>query len=88
VNRYSKERDKPKILGGYAQSNRYMGLGMHFAISTLLGAGAGWWLDKTLSTLPLFLLAGMFIGAASGFYYLYKTLIEMQEKEKEKREAG
>ncbi len=78
---------KKKVMASYAQSNRYMGMGMHFAISTLMGTGAGWWLDKTWSTLPLFLLLGMFLGAGVGFYYLYKTLMNMEKEEKKEKEG-
>jgi F0F1-type ATP synthase assembly protein I len=78
---------KKKILASYAQSSRYMGMGMHFAVSTLLGTGVGWYLDKSWSTLPLFLLLGMFLGASVGFYHLYKTLMGIEKEEKEEKEG-
>lgn len=64
-----------------------MGMGMHFAISTLLGTGVGWYLDKSWSTIPLFLLLGMFLGAGVGFYHLYKTLMDIEREEKEEKEG-
>ncbi len=81
------EREKNKILGAYAQNNRHMGMGIHFALSTLLGAGAGWFLDGKMSTLPLFFLTGMLFGAVAGFYHLYKTLMEIERREKEEEET-
>lgn len=80
------ERGKNKVMDAYAQDNRSMGMGIHFAVSTLLGAGAGWWLDGKLSTLPLFFVTGMLFGAVAGFYHLYKTLMEIQQREKEGKE--
>ncbi len=76
------KRNKPKVLTSYAESSRYMGVGIHFALSTLLGAGGGWWLDRYLSTLPLFTLVGLLAGACAGFYHLYVKLMEMEEKER------
>lgn len=64
-----------------------MGMGMHFALSTLLGAGVGWYVDKSWSTLPVFLLLGMFLGASVGFYHLYKTLMGIEREEKEEKEG-
>lgn len=77
------KRDKPKVLSSYAESSRYMGLGIHFALSTLLGAGGGWWLDGYFSTLPLFVLIGMFFGAGAGFYHLYSKLLDMEKRDRE-----
>lgn len=77
-----KKQDKPKVLASYAESSRYMGMGIHFALSTLLGAGGGWWLDSSLSTLPLFTLVGLLAGACAGFYHLYMKLMEMEKKER------
>ena len=76
------KREKPKVLTSYAESSRYMGVGIHFALSTLLGAGGGWWLDRYLSTLPIFTLVGLLAGACAGFYHLYMKLMEMEEKER------
>ncbi len=76
------KRERPKILASYAESSRYMGVGIHFALSTLLGAGGGWWLDRYLSTLPIFTLVGLLAGACAGFYHLYMKLMEMEEKER------
>ncbi len=56
---------------GYA---RFFGLG--FAFIATLGAFtvAGFFLDKLLGTLPLFLLIGLGIGFAGGLYYVYEAL--------------
>jgi F0F1-type ATP synthase assembly protein I len=56
---------------GYA---RFFGLG--FAFVAVLGVltAAGFFLDKLLGTLPLFLLLGLVIGFAGGLYYVYQAL--------------
>ena len=56
---------------GYA---RFFGLG--FAFIAVLGVltAAGFFLDKLLGTLPLFLLLGLVIGFAGGLYYVYLAL--------------
>ena len=75
------KREKPKILSSYAESSRYMGVGIHFALTTLLGVG-GWWLDRFIATLPLFTLVGLLAGACAGFYHLYMKLMEIEDKER------
>lgn len=79
------KRNKPKVLSSYAESSRYMGMGIQFALSTLLGAGGGWWLDGYFSTLPLFVLVGMFLGAGAGFYHLWLKLMDMEKRDRESK---
>ena len=57
--------------GNYA---RFIGLG--FAFILLLGvlATGGFFVDRLLGTLPLFLLLGLGAGFAGGLYYVYLAL--------------
>ncbi|MBB6453955.1 F0F1-type ATP synthase assembly protein I [Salirhabdus euzebyi] len=51
------------------------GILSNLAGSTLIGIFFGRWIDQKLSTEPLFLIIGLFIGLASGVYatiYLVK----------------
>ncbi len=41
-------------------------LGTEFALLVILGAAAGWWLDKKLGTLPWCLLGGVLVGFGCG----------------------
>ena len=63
--------------GSYA---RFIGLG--FAFIFLLGvlATGGFFVDRLLGTLPLFLFLGLGIGFAGGLYYLYLALKKLGEQ--------
>ena len=52
-----------------------MGYGLTWALSTLLFLYGGWWLDRKMGTVPLFLVLGAFVGAAAGFYSLYRHIV-------------
>ena len=56
---------------GYA---RLFGVG--FALILILGVltAIGFFVDRLLGTLPLFLIAGVGIGFAGGLYYVYRAL--------------
>ena len=60
--------------GPAAQTGLYLGTGLQFATTIVVGTLGGWWLDEKLSTSPLLLIAGMLFGASAAFYHLYKTL--------------
>ncbi len=53
---------------------RYIGIGFAFvAVLTVLTL-LGFFMDKLLGTLPLFLLAGLGLGFAGSLYYVYLQL--------------
>ncbi len=56
-------------------SGQFMGLGLTWALSVLLFLGVGAWLDSRLGTSPFLLIAGAFVGAGAGFYYLYYHIV-------------
>ena len=59
----------------------YLDLGFRFALSILLTAGGGYWLDIKLRTLPLFLVLGLLLGATSGFMTIYRAVITEKQKD-------
>ena len=75
-----------KKIGAYAEIGPYASLGIQFAAAVLLFLAVGWWLDDALATTPLFLLLGTLLGAAVGFYKLYRTLMDLEKRRK--REDG
>ncbi|HKH77684.1 MAG TPA: AtpZ/AtpI family protein [Rubrobacteraceae bacterium] len=60
--------------GGYA---RFFGIGFTFVFVTAVLCAAGYFVDRLLGTLPLFLLFGLGLGFAAGLYYLYLALKRM-----------
>jgi F0F1-type ATP synthase assembly protein I len=59
----------------------FAGLGLQFALTILAFLYIGNWLDRKLGTAPWLLLLGVFIGAAGGFYSLYRALTASRRRE-------
>lgn len=68
------------------QAGEVLGVGLQFAGAILLFLFAGRWLDGKLGTAPLFLLAGVFVGAGAGFYSLYRQLVILPRERRRRRE--
>lgn len=62
-------------------------LGAEFAVSEILGAWVGYWLDKRWDTSPWLLLAGVCVGFVLGFYIILRAAKEMQNKRVKKAET-
>jgi len=64
--------------------SRPIGLGMaaaggiEFTVTIVLGLFVGRWLDRRMGTGPWLLILGVFVGAAAGFYHLYRALTTAQ----------
>jgi F0F1-type ATP synthase assembly protein I len=54
--------------------------GLEFAVAILLGVFGGQWLDRRLGTGPWLVIVGAFVGAAAGFYNLYRTITTAQDR--------
>ena len=67
-------------------SSRYLGLGMTFALSTLLFLLVGDWADGKLGTSPVLAIVGTLVGASAGFYYLYTSVIRLDENPEQPEE--
>jgi F0F1-type ATP synthase assembly protein I len=39
----------------------------------------GWFVDDKLQTKPIFFISGLFIGLITGFYNLYKLLMNLEK---------
>ena len=52
----------------------FAGLGMQLGMAIALFAFLGWWLDERLGTSPWLLLLLVFVGAAAGFYSIYRRV--------------
>ena len=62
--------------GGYA---RFLGLG--FTLLAIIGAltASGFFVDRLLGTLPLFLLVGLVVGFVAGLSYVYGALKRLDD---------
>ena len=54
------------------------GAGFQFAVVVVLSVLAGIWIDEKLGTSPWILIVLVFLGAALGFYSLYRNLMKGQ----------
>ena len=57
---------------------RFAGAGFQFAALVIASAFAGIWLDRKVGTSPWLLIVTVFLGAALGFYSMYRNLIKAQ----------
>ena len=65
----------------------YMGLGLQFGVSIIIFMFLGLWLDRKLGTYPWLLVVGVFLGAGSAFYVIYRRLMADQRRITEERKA-
>ena len=54
---------------------QYAGAGLQFAATIVIFTFLGIWLDKRFRSSPWFVLICVFVGAAAGFYSIYRTLM-------------
>ncbi len=59
----------------------YAGMGVQFVVAILLCLYAGRWVDAKLGTGPLFLVVGVFVGAAAGFWAILRRVAADQRRE-------
>jgi ATP synthase protein I len=69
-------RGKPAVQG--SSVGQFAGAGFQFALMVILSAFAGIWIDRKLGTGPWLLIVTVFLGAALGFYSLYRNLMKGQ----------
>lgn len=51
---------------------RHAGLGLQFAVTVCLAAGAGYWIDARLGSSPAALLVGVLLGFVGALYSLIR----------------
>lgn len=66
--------DPDERRGAQGEAARVMGAGLQFAAAIVLFLLLGQWLDERLGTEPWLLITGVMVGAAGGFYSLYRQL--------------
>ncbi len=68
-------------------AGEFAGIGIEFAATILVFTFAGVWLDNRLGSTPWFVLVGVFVGAAAGFYSMYRRVTAAQRRDEERRKA-
>jgi F0F1-type ATP synthase assembly protein I len=66
----------------------FAGVGIQFAAAIIIFLFAGQWVDDRLGTGGLFAIAGVFIGAGSAFYSMYRKITAAQRRDDEERSAN
>ena len=56
--------------------SEFAGVGLQFAVTLVLFAFAGIWLDRRLGTSPWLLIALVLGGSALGFWSMYRRMIQ------------
>ena len=59
---------------GLAYAALFSEIGLSLLVTTLVGVGAGYWVDTQLGSLPIFVLVGFLIGAGSGTVLIYRLV--------------
>lgn len=71
-----KNKKKPSAAKDYLDAST---LGIELVVSVLIGAGAGYWLDKRLNTFPWLTVVGLILGAAAGFLSAYRAFMKSND---------
>lgn len=77
------DRDRPAFgreRSGLASATTLAGAGIEFAVAIVVFLYIGKWLDGRFGTSPILMIVGVFIGAAGGFYGLYRSLMARQPR--------
>ena len=65
-------------MNGLGRAGAYLALfseiGIVLFTTTLLGVLAGYWLDRQLGTLPIFVLVGLLLGMGAGALAVYRLI--------------
>ena len=51
-------------------------LGFEMAAAVFVGAGLGYWADKSFKSEPWGMVTGIILGALAGFWNLYKLMVK------------
>lgn len=70
-----RDEDEGARLAGIAAAGQYAGLGLQFALAVGLFTWVGWKVDHWVGWTPALTVLGAFVGAAGGFYSMYRRLV-------------
>ena len=65
-------------MNGLGRAGAYLALfseiGIVLFVTTIVGVLAGYWLDRQLATLPIFVLVGLLLGMGAGALAVYRLV--------------
>ncbi|HYG73533.1 MAG TPA: AtpZ/AtpI family protein [Planctomycetota bacterium] len=67
------DKDKSGIQADLA---KFLGLGMHLAVTVALFVALGWWLDNKFNSSPWAMIAAGMLGIAAGMYHFVKKTLK------------
>jgi F0F1-type ATP synthase assembly protein I len=70
--------DKRAVRG--VSGTEFAGIGIQFAASILVFVFLGVWLDRRLGTTPWLVIICVFVGAAGGFFSMYRKMTAAQRE--------
>ncbi len=59
---------------GWAYAVLFSEIGVSLLVTTLVGVLVGYWVDKQVGTLPVFLVIGFFVGAGAGTVMIVRLI--------------
>lgn len=68
-------RPEPRHQPTTPSGAQFAGAGLQLAVTIIVFMFLGLWLDKRLGSSPWFVIICVFVGAAAGFYSLYRKLM-------------
>ncbi len=74
--------DKNGNKDSWQSTVEYGSIGVELAASVFIGAFLGYRIDLYLNTEPYFMVGGLILGAAAGFYSLYRVVKKAEKAEK------
>lgn len=74
-----------KVENSFKEVGPYLGLGTQLAITIVVMFFVGRWLDQKLNWEPILTITFAFIGGFAGIYNFIKTVLNINERKKSKK---